>query len=68
MLSFEDVSARKENERALSESLEELKRLTTAMVGREDRVLELKYEINALCEQLQRPPIYGSTGTSLGQI
>lgn len=65
VLSFEDISARKRNERALSDSLDELTRLTSAMMGREERILELKKEINALCTQLQRPPIYASAGITI---
>ncbi|GEM_PF-887451 len=60
VVSFEDITRRKENEEALSDSLDELTRLSAAMMGREDRILELKHEVNLLCEQLNRPQIYGN--------
>jgi len=65
VLTFEDVSARKESERVMAESLDDLQRITGAMMGREDRVLELKQEIDALCKQLHRPPVYETSGVQL---
>lgn len=58
---FEDITTRKQSEQAHAESLDELTRLTAAMMGREERVLELKNEVNLLCEKLDSPPKYGTS-------
>lgn len=57
---FEDISARKQSEDALAETLDQLTRLNAAMMGREDRVLELKSEVNRLALQLGKPKPYES--------
>ena len=48
--------ARKRSEQALSARNEELSRFNTAAVDRELRMIELKAEINALCEKMGLPP------------
>ena len=54
----EDVSARKQAEAALRESMAELERFNERMVGRELRMIELKTQINELSAELGRPPPY----------
>ena len=49
---------RKKNEEELKNTLEELKRFNDAAVGREERMIELKREINRLSEELGRKPLY----------
>jgi PAS domain S-box-containing protein len=44
----------------LEKTAEELGRFNRAMVGRENRMIELKAEINALCAELGRPPRYSA--------
>ena len=46
---------------ALVAKASELGRFNQIMLGREERVLELKGEVNALCEQLKLAPRYSST-------
>jgi PAS domain S-box-containing protein len=43
---------------ALQEKLAELERMNKLMVGRENRMIELKRELNELCRQLNLPPRY----------
>lgn len=54
-----DITARKEAEQALSLKIAELEQLNQLMMGREDRILELKQEVNALLEELRRSTRYG---------
>ena len=56
VVTFLDITERKLAERELLERTEELTRFNQAMVGREDKMIELKREINALCERLNEPP------------
>ena len=58
-----DITARKQAQaellhraERLHASNEELARFNRAMVGRELRMIELKQEVNALCNQLGQPP------------
>ncbi|MEI8242533.1 MAG: PAS domain-containing protein [bacterium] len=55
-----DISARKQNEELIYRQLQELQRWQTVMLGREQRVMELKREINALLSRLGEPARYGS--------
>ncbi|MAT49738.1 MAG: hypothetical protein CMK32_00935 [Porticoccaceae bacterium] len=55
-----DITDRKALEEQLSSQVEELERWRDATLGRENRVLELKQEINRLLEELGRPPRYHS--------
>ncbi|MDZ7346075.1 MAG: PAS domain S-box protein, partial [candidate division KSB1 bacterium] len=57
---FFDITERKEQETALKEKLEELERWQRVTLGREDRIIELKREVNQLLRELGRPPRYGS--------
>ena len=53
-----DITARKLAEQAIARQLEELKRWHVATLGREDRVIELKREVNQLLAQLGEPVRY----------
>lgn len=58
VISFIDITARKEAEQQLQQNMDELTRFNQAMVSRETRMIELKKEVNALCQQLGEPPRY----------
>ena len=45
-------------EEELRTSLNDLERLNAAMLGREKRILEMKEQVNVLCEQLGRSHVY----------
>jgi PAS domain S-box-containing protein len=51
-----DISERKRAEQALRAKNEELQRFNRASVGRELRMVELKQQINELCQQIGQPP------------
>lgn len=53
-----DLTESKRTAEALREQMDELSRFNTAAVGRETRMIELKNEINSLCEQLGKTPRY----------
>jgi PAS domain S-box-containing protein len=55
-----DISERKHSESLLLEQLGELRRWHQAMLGREERVLELKAEVNELLKSSALPPRYPS--------
>jgi len=55
---FMDVTQRKQMEETLRATNEELTRFNRAMVGRELRMIELKKEVNALCERAGQPLRY----------
>lgn len=60
---FVDIREQKEAEEQLRKSVEDLGRLNRSMLGREERVLELKKEINHLLAELGRPARYQKTET-----
>ena len=53
-----DISERKRIEKELKRSLDDFERFNRFMVGREQRNLELKEEVNSLCAKLGKPPCY----------
>ena len=55
-----DITARKHAEDNLKKNLEETSRLNTLMIGREQRVIEMKKEINSLLKEMGREARYGS--------
>ncbi len=61
-----DISERKRIERELKRSLDDLERFNRFMVGREQRNLELKKEINLLCAEQGKPPLYSVNRKSQG--
>jgi sensor domain CHASE-containing protein/HAMP domain-containing protein len=58
VLSIHDTTQSRQIEAELRESLAEIERFNYAMMGREDRILELKAEINALVADRDQPPPY----------
>lgn len=60
-----DIADRKRAQEASSAQLDELKRWHTLMLGREDRVQELKREVNELCLLQGKPPRYPSQSEEL---
>ncbi len=58
VITFVDITTRKETEEHLRQNLEELARFNKAMVSRESRMIELKKEINELCQRLGEPARY----------
>ena len=69
---IQDITERKRAEAALREKVEalhasnaELERFNRAMVGRELRMIELKEEINGLCQRLGEPPLHASEASDL---
>jgi PAS domain S-box-containing protein len=57
---FDVITERKNSEILLKEKLQELEKFNRVMVGRENRMLELKDEINGLCIKLGLPVRYKS--------
>lgn len=55
-----DVTELRHGEEALMEQLDELRRWHAATLGREDRILELKREVNELLAEAGRAPRYAS--------
>jgi PAS domain S-box-containing protein len=55
---FEDITVLKQHEMQLNEQLDELRRWHATVIGREERVLELKQEVNELLRLAGRPPRY----------
>lgn len=55
---FTDITERKRAEEKMEEQLHELQRWHNVMLDREDRVIELKREVNELLAQAGKPPRY----------
>jgi PAS domain S-box-containing protein len=55
---IQDITERKLAEEKIKNQLAELKRFNSSMVDREIRMIQLKQEINALCNQLNLPEKY----------
>lgn len=58
VVSFEDITPRKQRESELAETYAEIDRFNEAMIGREERVIEIKREVNALRGRLGLEPAY----------
>lgn len=54
-----DISERRRAEETMKKQLSDLQLWQTTMMGREDRVMELKKEINKLLEKMGQPKRYG---------
>ncbi len=61
VVTFEDITERKAHDGDLAESFAEIERFNLAMIGREERIIEIKREVNELRAQLGLRPIYGPT-------
>jgi len=57
---FRDITEDKQKEEQIKEQLDELRRWQEATLGREDRVQEIKREVNELCRRLGEPVRYPS--------
>ena len=55
---FEEISQRKQCKQELQESIEEIERFNRAVLARENRVLEMKTEVNLLRSRMGLPPQY----------
>ena len=53
-----DITERKRVETHMKQEKQELERVNQLMMDREDRVMELKKEVNALCRRVGQPPKY----------
>ena len=60
----QDVTARKIAEERLRGQLRELERWRQATLGREERVHDLKREVNAVLKQFGQPPRYSESPPS----
>jgi PAS domain S-box-containing protein len=60
---FHDITRRKRAEQETKDQMEELLRWHDATLGRENRVLELKHEVNELLGKAGQPPRYPSAGS-----
>jgi len=58
VLTFIDITPRKRAEDELLQQTDELTRFNDAMIGREERMIDLKKEINELCIRLGEPERY----------
>lgn len=58
---YDDVTEQKKAEKKLTDQLGELRRWSSVMQGREERVLELKREVNLLLRRLGESPKYEIT-------
>jgi PAS domain S-box-containing protein len=54
----QDITPRKQTEEELRRRTEELEMFNKVMVDREMRIIEMKEEVNKLCEELSREPAY----------
>ena len=61
-----DISDRKKNEDVIRRQLEELQRWQTVMLGREQRTMELKREVNQLLLRIHEPIRYASVEEGQG--
>ena len=59
VLLLRDITERKQAENALKRAKEDAEHQLQIMLGREERVLELKQEVNALLKQAGQEPKYG---------
>lgn len=53
-----DITKQKQAEMDLRDRMEQVRRLNRAMTGREERMIELKRQVNELCERLGEKPPY----------
>jgi PAS domain S-box-containing protein len=54
----QDITESKLAEKQIQDQLDELRRWNSVTLGRENRILELKLEVNKLLSQAQQPPRY----------
>jgi len=66
VLTFEEIGRRKQAERNFKLNMEEIERFNRAMIGREERILEMKSEVNTLRASIGLPPAYKTDSRSDG--
>jgi PAS domain S-box-containing protein len=59
-----DITFKKQSQEMIRQQLDELQRWQNVMLGREDRIGELKSEVNELSRRLGEPPRYSSRETT----
>ena len=64
VVTLEEIGQRKRVEQELKASVEELERFNRAMIGRENRVLEMKAEVNLVRSRMGLPPEYKTDSLS----
>jgi PAS domain S-box-containing protein len=67
-ISMVDITERQQAEMQIQEQLEELRRWHKITLGRENRILELKDEVNKLLAEAGQPPRYASTTEAAHEI
>ena len=55
---IEDITKRKHSEIELRKKMDELEKFNRIMIGRENKMIELKIEINELLSEMKLPPKY----------
>ncbi len=65
--SFVDISAQREQQAQLSDALSESERMLRLMVDREERIIEMKREVNELLSRLGGEPRYAAGLAEVGQ-
>jgi PAS domain S-box-containing protein len=58
MATTRDITERKKAEEELRQNMEELQQFSDMSIGREERMIELKEEINGLLDEMGQPPKY----------
>ncbi len=58
IVTFTDITERKQAEKELKDQMDEINRFNKLMVGREEKMIELKKEINMLLEKEGKPKKY----------
>ncbi|MDD2500101.1 MAG: transporter substrate-binding domain-containing protein [Geobacter sp.] len=60
---YDDITEQKKAEKERADQFEELRRWQEVMLGREERIIQLKGQINELLARLHEPPRYGSAAS-----
>lgn len=68
LITIMDMTERRQAEETLREQLHELRRWQAVMLDREDRVLDLKREVNALLAEYGLPPRYPSVSLPIASV
>lgn len=58
VVTVRNITERKQREEELAESYAEMDRFNAAMIGREERIISMKKEVNELRTKLGQPPLY----------
>ncbi len=58
VITINDITERKQREQELAKTYAEMDRFNSAMVGREERIIAIKREVNDLRRQLNLSPGY----------